>query len=198
MDAATPNTLTLLPKSVAQYFPPDIPFVRLGVWGYGSCFFLSVCAALNQKGYLTASSAEQKRIGNKYRCDFSKHVTDERWNEFAVEHGITDMTPHQARRNFCNAKTWANEGMIRFVSQVLRMNILFIDTDASKLFCGVHGDSKEPMIVVLWVKRSHFEPVGACRQLGKDKTAVQFVFDPEKDADVVNHIVEKYQGQCAI
>ena len=195
MDTATPNTLTMLPPDVAAYFPSDVSFVRYGVWGEGSCFFLSICAALNHKNYLHLPPAEQKRIGREYRCDFSKHITDERWNEFASQHGF-DMTPSQARRVFCNSKKWANQAMITFVSQVLGLNILFIDTESSEIYCGVHGGSDEPMIVVLWVARAHFEPIGVARGLGKDSTAVQFVFDPIKDAPIVDHIVNKYQAQC--
>ena len=198
MDTATPRTLALLPPQVAAYFPPSVPFVRYGTHGDGSCFFHSLSAAQNLQDYLTSTPAEQKRIGREYRCKFSKHITDEKWNEFASQHGFTDMTPAQARRNFCNSKTWANQSMITFVSQMLGLNILFIDTDSSKLYCGVHGGDDEPMVVILWVERAHFEPVGAARALAPDSTAVQFVFDPIKDSAVVDHIVNKYAAQCAV
>lgn len=196
MDSATPNKLSLLPPAVASHFPPDTPFVRLGVWGNGSCFFNSLCAAQNHRGYITATPDQQKRIGAEYRCNFSKKITDERWEEFSKRTNVIDMTAEQARRNFCNSKTWANQPMITFVSEVLGMNILFIDATISKLYCGVHGGSDDPLVVVLWVERAHFEPVGACRAIRDNETSVQFIFDPINDANIVNHITNAYQAQC--
>lgn len=198
MKTATPNTLSLLPLPVAHHFPPDVSFVRLGTHGDGTCFFHSICAAQNHKNYLTQDVAEQKRIGREYRCAFSKQITDTRWDAFANTNGFTEMSADQARRNFCTSTTWANQAMITFVSQVMRLNILFIDTEGSKMYCGVHGGSDEPMIVVLWVEHAHFEPVGAVRGLQSDKTAVQFVFDPVMDASIVDHVVNMYKAQCAI
>jgi hypothetical protein len=66
------------------------------------------------------------------------------------------------------------------------------------MYCGVHGAANEPLIVILWVQRMHFEPVGACRGVLPDKTAIQFVFDPEKDTNIVDHIMNNYGGQCSV
>jgi len=153
---------------------------------------------MNHRGYLDATGEQQKRIGSEYRCRFAQKITDERWNEFMETTGDETLNAAQARRNFCTSTTWANQPMITFVSQVLSLNILFIDTSISKLFCGVHGNANEPMIIILWVERSHFEPVGACRALHPKKTGVQFVFDPVRDAQVVNHIVDAYRAQCDV
>lgn len=197
MDTAVPRTLSLLPPPVDRYFPQHIPFLRYGTHGDGTCFFHSVCAAHNEQGYLQTTASEQKRIGRQYRRDFTKHVTDSKWNSFCDANNIDDITPEQARRNFRNSRHWANQGMIQFVADTLKLNILFIDTNKSKLYCGVHGDSKEPLIVILWVQQAHFEPVGACRAVDGQKTGVQFMFDPVKDAAVVDHIMNKYKGQCS-
>jgi hypothetical protein len=199
MNALSANELSLLPDKIQKYFPQDVPFVRLGTHGDGTCFFHSVCAAHNEKGYLTARPEEQKRIGRQYRCNFSKHITDKKWAEVLRHKGVNrKMSAEQARRNFCNSRAWANQEMITFVSRVLGINFLFIDTESCKLYCGVHGEPDEPMIVVLWIQHSHFEPVGACRQVAKDNTAVQFVFHPVRDANVIDHIINKYSGQCDI
>ena len=197
MDTAVPRTLSLLPSQMKKYFPPDVPFLRYGTHGDGTCFFHSVCAAHNEQGYLQTTPGEQKRIGRQYRRDFTKHVTDAKWTKFCQENNVENITPEQARRNFRNSKHWANQGMIQFLANTMKLNILFIDTDSSKLYCGVHGGAREPMIVILWVKHAHFEPVGACRVVGDDQTGVQFMFDPVKDAHIVDHIMDKYKGQCA-
>ena len=197
MDTAIPRSLSMLPASVQKYFPKDVPFVRYGTHGDGTCFFHSVCAARNEQGYLAATPAEQKRIGRAYRCNFSKQLTDEVWNEFAATQGVK-TTPEQARKDFCNSKHWANQEMIQFVSDKLGLNILFIDTDSSKLYCGVRGGSTEPLMTILWVKHAHFEPVGAVRKVRGVETGMQFMFDPVRDADVTDHIMNAYQGQCAV
>lgn len=197
MKIALPGSVSLLPTDVQVNFPPQVPFVRYGTHGDGTCFFHSVCAARNEQGYLNTTPDEQKRIGRQYRRDFTKHVTDERWNEFARTHGIS-TTPDQVRKDFRNSKHWANQGMIQFVADVMNLNIMFIDTNTSKMYCGVHGDATEPMIIILWVQHMHFEPVGACRGVQPDKTGVQFVFHPKADADVVDHVMNKYGGQCSV
>ncbi len=192
-----PCALSLLSTDVQKFFPPDVPFVRYGTHGDGTCFFHSVCAALNEQDYLSATQAEQKRIGRKYRCEFTKHITDEAWAAFApLNDDGTLLTAEMARRNFCNSRHWANQPMITFVSKILKLNLLFIDTTKSKLYCGVHGKDTEPMIVILWVNGSHFEPIGACRKIEKERTCVQFKFDPTKDAAIVDFVVNKYKGQC--
>jgi hypothetical protein len=197
MQVATPRTLALLPPEVQANFPPTVPFVRYGTHGDGTCFFHSVCAARNEQGYLHTTAAEQKRIGRQYRRDFTRHITDARWTEFAGRHGL-DISPAQIRRDFRNSRHWANQGMIQFVADVMKLNIMFVDTSTSKMYCGVHGGASEPLIMILWVKRMHFEPVGACRGVTPDKTGVQFVFDPRADADIVDQLMNKYNGQCAV
>jgi hypothetical protein len=197
MQIASPRTVSLLPADVQKNFPPTVPFVRYGTHGDGTCFFHSVCAARNEQGYLQTTPNEQKRIGRQYRRDFTKHITDARWTEFAKRHGVT-TSPEQIRKDFRNSKHWANQGMIQFVANVMKLNIMFIDTTTSKMYCGVHGAATEPLIIILWVKHMHFEPVGACRGVAPDKTGVQFVFDPKKDADIVDYVMNKYDGQCAV
>jgi|AACY02.1.fsa_nt_gi hypothetical protein len=196
MDTAKPRSLSILPPQVHQYFPPQVPFLRYGTHGDGTCFFHSVCAARNEQGYLQTTPGEQKRIGRQYRRDFTKHITDSKWNEFAKGQSV-EISPEEARRNFRDSKHWANQSMIQFVADILKLNLLFIDTEKSTLYCGVHGEKSEPLIVILWVQHAHFEPVGACRALEGDRTGVQFVFDPVKDAAIVDHIMNKYRGQCS-
>ena len=160
MDTATPRTLSVLPSPVAENFPPHVAFVRYGTHGDGTCFFHSVCAARNEQGYLHNTADEQKRIGRQYRRDFTKHVTNEKWDAYAKQNNVT-TSAEQARRDFRNSKHWANQSMIQFVADVMGLNLLFIDTDASTMYCGVHGAASEPLIVILWVQHAHFEPVGA-------------------------------------
>jgi hypothetical protein len=193
LNAARVGTLTTLPSTVDAHFPPHVPFVRYGTHGDGTCFFHSVCAARNISGYLTASRQQQRNIGRQYRREFTSHVTPEVWSQLS---GAT-TTAEQAIRNFRDTKLWADQDMIQFVARILRLNLLFLDADASRLYCGVHGEPDEPMIIILWVGRAHFEPVGAYRASREGETGVQFVFHPKQDAKIVDHMLNSYKGQCA-
>lgn len=197
MDTAEPCTLSALPETINKHFPPSVPFVRYGTHGDGTCFFHSVCAARNEQNYLNASPSEQKRIGRQYRADFTRHVSDAKWDKFCSDNGF-DMSAEQARKNFRNSKHWANQAMIQFVANTMKLNLLFVDTEKSKLYCGVHGGAHEPLIVILWVMHMHFEPAGAVRAVGDSRTGVQFVFDPVQDKDIVDHIMGNYNGQCSV
>jgi len=189
----------LLPVTMQhEYFSGDRSFARYGVAGDGTCFFHSVCAARNTKNYLTASINDQQKTGRKFRCAFTDHLTDQRWARFLKQRKIeSSVDAAEARDHFCNNKHWADETMIRYVSDVLKMNIVFIDADTGQIYCGVRGHKKEPLVIVMWINRSHFEPVARIRGVGDKEVGIQLVFDPDDDADVVDGIMRHYQAQCA-
>lgn len=199
MKPETPGNVSLLPDTLA-FFPPNTVFVRYGTHGDGTCFFHSVCASRNEHNYLHVPGDVQKRIGRQFRRDFTKHVTDAVWDAFQQKNDSNEetVTAEKARHNFRDTKLWANQSMIQFVASVMKLNLLFIDETNSSIYCGVHGDPYDPMIIILWVNRSHFEPVGMCRGLRGDTTGVQFVFDHKKDADVVDHVMGVYMGNCSV
>lgn len=173
---------------------------RQGVHGDGSCFFHSLCAALNTDNYLLQDDAKKKEIGTKFRCAFVKRVTRERWDSFlATKHIKTKVTFEKLKTYFCNNRHWADELMIRFVSDVLKLNLVFLNTESRELYCGVHGLLAQPLILILWVRHSHFEPI--FRVHGVDAAAgtarVQFVFDDlERDRDVVDAVARSYNKTC--
>lgn len=195
----------LLPREIHErYFSgcPDVLIGHYGVHGDGTCFFHSLCAATNKRDYLHKSSSEQQAIGHKFRCAFTDHLTDERWDRFLKMRGLdggTKVTGSEARAQFCSSKTWADESMIKYVSDVMKLNLIFIDTQTGQIYCGVRGKKSEPLIIILWIDHSHFEPVFCVRdeQLGDNKLGVQFEFDETRDANIVNAIMQNYQAQCA-
>ena len=146
------NSIKLLPADMrTRYFQGDSSFARMGVSGDGSCFFYSVCAGLNKSNFLYLSNEEQNNVGQKFRCGFSKKLSS--WDSSG------GVSVAEAGGNFCNPTAWADEGMIKHASKILGRNIVFIDTSNGKMYCGVRGDEREPMIVILWLDRSHFEPL---------------------------------------
>mgnify|MGYP006289019095 CR=1 FL=1 len=190
---------------VALYFPHitrRVLFARYGVHGDGSCFFHSLCCAVDPE-YTQSSAAEQKRKGREYRHKFKQYLTDERWAQFLRRHNLSNpgMSAGEVRANFSDPKVWADELMIRFVSSALKMNILFIDMTNGSIYCGVHGRHEEPLIVVLWIDRSHFEPLCVMTNVdtkNPNRVAAQFQFLPDRDTDIVQSVLQNYQAQCSV
>lgn len=182
-------------------FPGRVLFARYGVHGDGSCFFHSLCAAVDPT-YVQADASTQARMGHTYRKQFKKYLTDERWNQFVQRHKITtELTAGKVRSSFGDSTVWADEIMIRFVSSALKMNIVFIDTNNSAIYCGVHGRDDEPLVVVMWIDRSHFEPLCVIKGVQGNKCEsvdAQFLFHPQRDKDVVDAVLHNYQAQCSV
>ena len=180
--------------------PADpLVFGRKGVHGDGSCFFHALCTAQNTHNYLALSAAEQQRIGHRYRCRFIKHVTPQRWAKFLRRHKLkTKVSYEQLQRNFCNNRHWADELMIRLVSDVLHLNVMFLNSEDRKIYCGVHGERTEPMILILWLKHSHVEPVFRVREFDTENRRVgaQFMFDADEDKAVIDTVFSSYDGMC--
>lgn len=200
----TPNRIKLLPPNIQKaYFDNEHVVGRYGVAGDGTCFFHSVCAALNKHNYLFKTNVEQRQIGHDFRCTFTKELTASKWDQFIEQHNIvTRTTAKQARRHFCNNKKWANEIMIRYVSATLHLNLIFIDGVNSKIYCGVKGQEYEPVIIIMWIDRTHFEPMvrilsqQSAKKNGDAMVAIQMFFDSSHDKNFIDHILEQYTTQC--
>jgi hypothetical protein len=198
------NKLKLLPLTIQKnYFHNEYMVGRYGVAGDGSCFFHSVCAALNKDDYLFKTNTVQRKMGHKFRCAFTKELTADKWDQFIKSNNITtDTTVEEAREHFCNNKKWANEIMIKYVIHNLKTNIIFIDGVNTKIYCGVKGRSDEPLIIIMWISRTHFEPLvrvlgqGAADTDAENKVAVQMLFNSLKDENFITHILNQYQSQC--
>lgn len=178
-------------------------FGRRGVHGDGSCFFHSLCCAKNTNNYLSRTPREQQQIGHKFRCRFIQHVTPERWAQFLRSHKLkTTVSFETLRKQFCNNNHWADELMIKLVSDVLHLNLIFMNGETRRTYCGVHGLRNEPMILILWLKHSHFEPVFCVRGVkpaggsGGRVVRAQFMFDHEKDKNVIDAVFRNYKRTC--
>ena len=167
---------TLVRGGTATPFPR---IVRFGTHGDGTCFFHSVCAALNVDGYLERSLKERQKIGHDFRCRFTDHLTSERWARFLrqTNAGTTydKKDADVARKAFCTTREWADEQMIRWTSVVLRKNIIFIDQSNRRIYCGVRGDpEKQDTIVIMWIAKSHYEPSASSTTTTSGASACSF------------------------
>lgn len=213
--AAPPNEVYELPLSVTEKLrlPKSVRLVRMGVHGEGSCAYHSICAALNIKDYVHKSNSEQLKIAHDFRCRF-KDTFDQ--SEFK---SILKTVPTSYKKTYnevsealCNPYAWADEVTIKYASKMLKANIIFLDIEANKFYCGVHdsrvlqeGKALEsqridaPTIIVHWCNKSHFEPIGQIVKIGDNSTRLQLIFRPHKrknDRMIVNSLMGAYSREC--
>lgn len=180
------GALSLLPPNISTYFPHNAAFVHYGTHGDGSCFFHSMSAALNKHDYLRQNEETRQKIGLAFRRNFVN----------SLDTLDTSLQTREDAIAYFNSNEWADERTVSFVSKVLKLNILFISTITSKMYCNLYGDPYDPMILILWVREVHFEPIGLCRDLKDGETGVQFQFNPNDDGDVIDHVLGAFKAQC--
>ena len=182
-------------------------FARMGVQGDGSCFFHSICSLLNLNNYLFMSESKQKEIAYEFRCNFSNKFTRAQYNELS-DKSSSKKSYEEEHDGFCSPKVWADEIMIRYASRALNMNLIFLDLENDKAYCGVHGEEangnitagsavKQKTGIVAWVKRQHFEPI--VRIDDAESGLITTVFEPEtneNDAKLIKQFMETYVDSC--
>jgi hypothetical protein len=137
-----------LPLGAFQELPPALcrqwfgagggRYVRMGVDGRGSCFFHSACAILNVDGYMFKSDAQRRAIAERFRCSFAREWTQDAWARLRGETGSRKAF-ERASGDFCAPHVWADELAIRFASEILDANLVFLDARRGELYCGVHS-----------------------------------------------------------
>jgi hypothetical protein len=181
-------------------------FARMGVQGDGSCFFHSVCAITNRNNYLFADPKNQREIAYEFRCDFSKKFTPKEYAELSKKSGKSKSFEAE-HDGFCSTSVWADEVMIRYASRALDINLVFLDLEAGKAYCGVHGEKADKNLsdvtqktgIVAWVNRKHFEPI--IRVDNASDGVITTLFEPcddAKDRNLVRDFMKTYANECAI
>lgn len=193
-----PNKITKLSKRYQKLLnDPDETsqsYVRIGQHGDGSCFFCSICYAMNHDNYRNVSHRKQRKISHKYRKKFTEHISEERLRKFCQHHNIYPPIDEESfKEQFQDTTSWADENMIKWTSEVLRKNIVFVDAETAvtirggssvpQLYCGVKNVGET--IIVLWVMRKHFELIGK-----KAQSDLTTLF-PED-----HYINTQYKNQC--
>jgi hypothetical protein len=196
-----PNTLELLPQRLTGAYFPAMTMARYGVPGDGTCFFYTICAALNIDGYMHKTKDQQVAIGRSFRCSFTKSLTMDKWAAFEARHGFKTgiKTLAALKKKFCAYAIWADEPVIRYVMETFKLNLLFFDEQMRKLYCGVRGSEDQASMMVMWIQRSHFEPIARINRLDTkaDSVDIQVVFNKRNDASVIDAIMASYEAQCA-
>jgi hypothetical protein len=215
------NHVVELPRDVVlEWFGPSVRFGRMGVDGKGSCFFHSVCLALNKDGYVYKTEEEKNAYAEAFRCSFE---TSFGFDEYTRVHGKYPSEDNfmETKKRFCRPSSWANEDVIRHVSRMMGINILFLDMGSQAAYCGIHnrgvvraikGLPKEggdilsrakalPTIFIAWIQKKHFEPIVRILSETSDGGSMNLrtffmPFERPEDMKIVSHFVGTYVKEC--
>lgn len=202
------EVIELEPKLACKWMAGRGRFARMGVQGDGSCFFHSVCAIMNTDNYLHATELEQRDIAYAFRCKFAKRFSRAQYAELSAKSSGAKSFAEE-HDGFCAPEVWADEVMIRYASRALDINLIFLDLENGRAYCGVHGDAAEAEMasgavsqatgLVAWVDHRHFEPI--VRVDDAAEGLITTLFEPahsEEDADLVEQVMKTYAKGCAI
>ena len=193
--------------------------IRLGTIGDGSCFFHSLCLALNKheiwnlESYVDSDKERRQKISQILRAYLSEKLNLSDYEEVAkkMDHNSGEILSYDTLKlKLLDSKFWANELIIRWTSKCLNINIIFLNLMENAMFCNVHHSQitkslnckssngcggPTQTIIVAWVKHQHFELIGAIEQETKNKhLQVRVIFTKED----VKQIMKKYFSQCPI
>lgn len=207
-DTGDPNNVYELNPSVSKkWFKSSMRLARIGVHGDGSCFYHSVCLAMNLEKYASQSDSIQKDIAYRLRCSLADKLDATMLKTILKKtNGKSPKTKEDFRKSLCNPKIWADESAIRLFGETMDLNIIFLDMSKGELYCGVHHEDAltkdlPDTLVVLWVNHSHFEPLAEILDSNDHVTKMRVLFRPsanEEDNDLVRALMTRYATQCKL
>lgn len=162
---------------------------------------IASCFNFMHKDYTSLPERKQKVLGHKLR-KLILDAVDTKWDSFwkkktggslELINRVHDAS--SAKEMLKKTSVWADVYLILFAMHVLHLNILFFDDSSGSIYCGVHGENmrKQPTIFILWVNKSHFQPILrlTCER-GKHK--IKGIFRFGEDA-IVRHVFNKWRHQ---
>lgn len=202
-----------LPQSVVQRWFEDGRYGRIGTIGDGSCFFHSICYALDTRGYIDATRQKRREMVQKLRRGLARKLTETDYT--ALTKQLVGSRGPKAYgdiiRDLETPSTWAEETMIRWTSKTLGLNIVFLNVSDNRndMYCGVHdksvlsaitscGAPEVPTVIVAWVDSAHFELVVRIDGVGPNGVRIRRCFQPD-DADdqaTVRQLMQAYAQAC--
>ena len=186
-----PGKTSNLPLPLQTQLKNDTNWVRTGVYGDGSCFFHSLATATGR------CRPKDKECGHQFRLQSLDGIlTLENWTDFWTRKNIDPIPSFdKAERTLPllnGRKAWAYDALIVFCLEKLGYNYIFLDSTTSKPFCGVFAEDlhERPTVVILWVDRSHFEPVGY-----RENGTITYIFS--HDHPKIMELRNNYHDSCS-
>lgn len=188
---------------------------RMGTIGDGSCFFHSVCLALNRENYKYEKTDRRKEIAIKLRHELSENFTEEAYEDIRKTLITKNHKTYEIIKDMLlKPSTWAEEIMIKWTSKYLNVNIIFLNLgdNENRMYCGVHDTStaeavkachKPEMVtlIVAWISHEHFELVVRLDSVNENKNiTIRTAFMPkyEKDLLTIQNVMRSYITGCRV
>ena len=172
---------------------------RYGVHDDGSCFFHTICAALNLSNYRTKDLQARMRIGRQFRRVIHREISQQDWDQVWKNRKVNRSESNIPSLNTIktmlgNHKTWADVYMILYTMDKMNLNMLFFDASRDQVYCGVRGmnSGQQDTVLVMWVNHAHFEPI--YRKSKKEGHDV-FVY-PTTDSDITRLMKLYHSEMC--
>lgn len=152
----------------------------------------------------TKTSKEKKEITYEFRKRFQDSFTEDIYNELQKV-CKSSKSYEQVFQEIQKPTKWADELQIRHASNVLNINVLFMDLRKKKAYCGVHSNklmyatrqssmSEIPTIIVAWINNEHFEPIVRLDDIEAGNLRTMFKY-PE-DREFLDALITKYKQTC--
>ena len=142
------------------YAPPfDGTFARLASHGNGSCFFNSIAACLNWRGYRDMCHAPSVQTGRELRA---RVVTEQHWARYGAAVGLDDFGGETELDTFaqaCNPRRPADNLTFALASFVLQLRLLVLVSPQEMYDTAELVREDAPVALIAWLDRVHFEPI---------------------------------------
>lgn len=185
-----------LAKNLQHFFPNNAQGMRkVGVDDDGSCFYHTLCAALNIENWHSTNKSDRIKLGHVLRKRVLSALTKRTWLNYWHGKGVrtrgTNVPPMDKMiATLKNNKAWADVYAIMFTMHILHLNLIVFDMKESVIYCGTHDPTKKTdTIFICWIAHSHFEPIV---HWDKDK-GVRGKF--AVDDPIMQHVLNKYMEQ---
>lgn len=140
-------------------------FARLASHGNGSCFWYSIAACLNWRGYRTLAHAPSVRVGRELRA---RVVTRENWARYSAAVGLADFGAETELDSFeqaANPRRPSDNLTFALAAHALQLRIVVVVSpdelyDTAEL---LDDPRSAPVALIAWIDRVHFEPIVATR-----------------------------------
>ena len=200
MDNLPMNALEDMPARFRETYFPMLPTTwrvcRKGVHDDGSCWYHSLAIATNFQGAATKEKVEQVALGHRLRAMLRDTIPqdEKQWIAFWEERGVDQShipTAKETRKKLSNPTVWADLWAAYYTFVQLKSNVLFYDAMAARFYCGVTVDDRKNalaagglpsvdhgLIVICWIRRSHFEPIVLVRTEATDPNSNELAHHP--------------------
>lgn len=211
--AAREDEIYELPQSLVEKWFVHGRYARMGTIGDGSCFYHSICRAMNVHNYASANHARRRQIAAALRIALSRLYTQD--DHDGIQGSLVGSSKmkscEQIKTMMLDSKVWAEETMIRWASKALELNVVFLNlgNNVNTMYCGIHDTATSesvknsakllrPTVVVAWIDNSHFELVVRIDAVEPESVVVKTHFNPESDADTIRNLMKSYIQKCRV